>query len=106
MPWPLFIFLDPCRWQLSRRMRTRYQPSLSTWITQHPNVAGAIQWQNQPAGNTNTYAPPTQSHNIVWANWTLAQQPDLINAYRARVFGLSAAHNKSPWLPTDSRTSR
>lgn len=64
MPWPLFVFLDLYRWQLYRRIRTRYQPSLSTWITQHPNAASAIQWQNQPASNTNAYVPPTQCNKI------------------------------------------
>jgi hypothetical protein len=82
MPWSLSDFLDPCRWRLYRYVRTKAQPSLSTWLTRHPNVANAIQWQHLPASTSNAYAAPTQSHKIAWPNWAPARQTDLINAYR------------------------
>jgi hypothetical protein len=96
MPWSLYAFLDPCQWRVYRYVRSKVQPSLSKWLTQHPNVANAIQWQQQSGSTSNAWAPPTQSNKIAWPNWTPAQRADLINAYAdACVWFECGAYQKS-----------
>jgi hypothetical protein len=56
-------------------------PDLATWLNVHPNVAGAIKWQFQPANMANSYAAPAETDKVAWPAWTQAQKDGLNQAY-------------------------
>lgn len=54
---------------------------LNSWLNSHPEIAGAIKWQNQAADYSNVYVPPTDASKATWATWTQSQKDDLATAY-------------------------
>ncbi len=55
---------------------------LTTWLSAHPAVAGAIKWQFQAAsGPKGAYQEPAESDKIAWTGWSASQKADLDQAY-------------------------
>ena len=65
---------------IPKHRKHRTHPDVTGWLLQHPNVAGAIKWQSQPASMSNAYAPPTDSDKVSWSNWTPSQKAELNQA--------------------------
>ncbi len=95
---------------IPKHRKHRTHPDVTGWLLQHPNVAGAIKWQNQPASMSNAYAPPTDSDKVSWSNWTPSQKAELNQACLKTYFwfggGASAeARIRCRWTLTVSPTS-
>ncbi len=59
----------------------RVPGSLDTWLTNHPRVAAAIQWQVQPACTTNAYIAPGDNVKLAWSNWDAGRKLALQTAF-------------------------
>lgn len=61
---------------------------LTAWLTAHPAVASAIQWQFQYPAGGNAYTPPGAADLIAWSAWSPTQKADLDAAYQDAVLWL------------------